>query len=449
MRLNNATKDRSFFSNTNFMNFINKSKILGGFIHLFGLFSCGGVHSHEDHFYEVINFLLLHTDFNIKLHLVLDGRDSGVNDGYNSLKKILNVYIKDSNNRLQIASIIGRSFAMDRDNRYEKTKIAYDSIVHGSSKSFELFDNESRILPLLSKMYVEFQSDEYIPPLINKFYGGFNFEKDSIFFLNWRADRMRQIVSSFILPEFNEFERAGLILKNSLCMSEYSNKFKDFSESVFFKEDIKNTLGDCFEQNNLKQLRISETEKYAHVTFFFDGGNNVFHKNKHEILVPSPKDVKTYDQKPEMSGFELTNNIISNLDNFDVIIANFPNLDMVGHTGNFESTVKACEFISLFVEKIDYEISNKVNKEDYILIITSDHGNAEEMLNFDGSIKTSHTLNNVPFYIKNYTNNYNFKLKKDLCELADIAPTILSLIGIKIPNEMLGRELVLFNQSLS
>jgi 2,3-bisphosphoglycerate-independent phosphoglycerate mutase len=276
-------------------------------------------------------------------------------------------------------------------------------------------------------------SDEFITPIINEDYTGFD-ENDGIITLNWRADRMRQIVDAMGNPDFQEFKREKYC-KNIITIAEYSEEIKKFAPVIFEKQSTNNTFGQIVANAGLKQLRIAETEKYAHVTFFFDCCNKVPLPNYKEILVESPS-VATYDLMPEMSAEEVTNQIISEIDNHDVFILNFANLDMVGHTGNIEASVKAVQTIDECVEKIVKEFDERNG----VVVITADHGNSEEMFDeTSGIMKTSHSLNPVPFCIVT-KNRKKFELKNG--SLSDIAPTLLHLLELEKPSEMTGENLI-------
>lgn len=430
-------------------------------IHICGLLSSGGVHSHQNHFFEAIQ-IFLENKAEVFAHIMLDGRDCSTDQSIFSLKELLEKF--GSNPNFQISSLIGRSFGMDRDRRFEKTKIAFDLISSGSDfKNFNIYENfhefesDEQLIELINKFHSNNISDEYIPPIALKKYTGAQ-KDDLIFFVNWRADRMRQIVSSLCGPNFNEFERKShpdKYFKKCFSMGEYSSEISNFCKPIFVKDDLDQTLGDVLEQNHLSQLRIAETEKYAHVTFFFDGGKNKNHKNKSQILVDSPKNVKTYDQKPEMSAKEVKEKIIENIGNFDVIIANFANPDMIGHTGNFDACVKTFEILDEIAKEIDSKLmqrSSDFEDEEWSLILTSDHGNAEEMFDFElNSIKTCHSKNPVPFSLKQYkkSNENHFSLHKT-GQLCDIAPTILQLLSLPIPKEFSGKSLLkeLYNKKI-
>ena len=424
MRINNEITNGEF--EKKFTPFIHSIQKLNGRCHIIGLLSDGGVHSHENHAIHTIKILLKN---NIKVcsHFFLDGRDVGPFTGLNSIKNILNEF-KNENN-FQLSTLSGRYFGMDRDNRWEKTKKSYDAIFDGIGQK------TSDFLSSIEEKYRKNESDEFFEPIVNENYNGFE-QDDSIFAFNWRSDRMRQMSQAIANKNFTHFERDHFC-DNFLSMAEYSEEISQYSKNLFQKESIQNSLGEVLSANNLKQLRIAETEKYAHVTFFFDGGIEKKIKNCDSILIPSNKSVKTYDECPEMSACQITEKLIEKSSDYDVFIVNFANLDMVGHTGNMNATIKAIRTIDDCVKKLYHEF---VEKFDGILILTSDHGNADEMFDLrSNEIKTAHTLNSVPFCI----------IKKEgefLCKdgsLSDISPTILSLLKIEKPQEMKGESLLL------
>jgi 2,3-bisphosphoglycerate-independent phosphoglycerate mutase len=424
MRINNEIHNKEF--DKKFSPFIESIQKKNNVCHVIGLLSNGGVHSHEDHAIYSIKLLLKN---NIKVfgHFFLDGRDVGTFDGLQSIKKILKEFESEKN--FQCATISGRFFGMDRDNRWEKTKKAFNAIFEG------IGEKTLNFIQSIKGKYNINQSDEFLEPLINENYQGFQ-ENDSIFTFNWRSDRMRQISQAIGDKNFIHFERKNFCM-NLLSMAEYSKEISQYSQSLYQKELMKNGIGEILAQNNLKQLRIAETEKYAHVTFFFDGGIEKKIKNCDSILISSNKSVKTYDQCPEMSAYEIVHQLIENSQKYDVFIVNFANLDMVGHTGNIEAIIQSVKVVDECIKKLYKEFVENLNGT---LIITSDHGNADEMFDLEtNEIKTAHTLNNVPFCI--IRNDQKFSLKNG--SLSDIAPTILAILEIEKPQEMNGENLIL------
>ena len=388
-------------------------------IHVIGLFSSGGVHSNYYHIIETINFFKKYNK-NYSFHMILDGRDTAPM----SAKK----YIKDIiENNIFITSIIGRYYAMDRDNRIDRTKKAYNLFFKNQYDYYY-----SSPIKAIEESYKRKETDEFVKPILLK--KNLVSNKDDIIFMNFRSDRMIQIVQ---MTENSNFFNT----KNIYTLTKYYPKFKG---NIFFKERyINNTLGEIISKNNLRQLRIAETEKFAHVTYFLNGGKTENFFNEDRILIPSLK-VNTYDNYPEMSAKKITNTILSNIKNdiYDIIICNYANLDMIGHTGNFESTIKSVEFIDKQLSDI-YKNIKKYNKN-VDIIITADHGNAENMINYVTSQPhTAHTNHLVPFiYIgKDFTINKNNKNPS----LIDISPTILKILNIDLPKEMTGISLLTKN----
>ena len=393
-----------------------------------GLFSKGGVHSHSNHLYHILEYLKKSEIKNIYLHLFTDGRDCSPNESYNDISELLR-FIKNSN--ISLASLSGRYYSMDRDNRWERIKLTYDVMVNGTGV---MSDN---VLSSIKESYSKDITDEFIKPIVcvnsNGTPEGLIGDGDVLFSFNYRSDRMRQI-SRVLTQEDNEKFGMGKLSLKYLTMTNYQKEFKNINV-LFDKENIKNTLGEVLSDNSKKQLRIAETEKYPHVTFFFSGGREKEFNLERRILCKSPN-VATYDLQPEMSAKELSLNFIREIEkeSFDFACLNFANPDMVGHTGDFDAAVKACEVVDIEVSKI----VDSAKKMGYTILITADHGNAEIMINSDGSPHTYHTTNLVPFIL--ISENRNFKLQDG--KLGDIAPTILDLMNITPPLEMTGVSLV-------
>lgn len=423
MRINNSMKSGEL--EKKFASFLESTKKRNNRCHIVGLLSDGGVHSHENHAVYIIR-LLLKNDIKVFGHFFLDGRDVGPFTGLNSVKNLLKEFENEKN--FQCVTISGRFFGMDRDNRWEKTKKAYDAIFDGVGEKVENFVNA------IEEKYKDGISDEFFEPLINQDYKGFE-SGDSIFTFNWRADRMRQIAQAIGDKNFSHFVR-NKFCDNFFTMAEYSPEISKYSTSLFKKEIVRNSLGEILSKNGLKQLRIAETEKYAHVTFFFDGGIEKKIENCDSILIPSNKSVKTYDECPEMSAYIVTEKLIQESENYDAFIVNFANLDMVGHSGNVEAAAKAVNVVDDCVKKIYEEFIEKLNG---VVILTADHGNADEMFDLKtGEVKTAHTLNKVPFCVVKKGERFSLKDGK----LSDIAPTILAILGIKKPEDMDGENLI-------
>ena len=395
-------------------------------IHFLGLISDGGVHSHTDHLKALIDVA---KNYNVEsyIHGFTDGRDVDPKSGAKYISELEN-YIKDSPTK--IASITGRYYAMDRDNRWERIKLAYDALVHGKG------DITSDIISTIKNNYKKGCTDEFIKPLINvdsndNPLATINSD-DIVLFFNFRTDRGRELTKVLSQEDNIEFNMKKMNL-HFVTMTNYDDSFSNI-KVIFNKSNINDTLGEVLERNNKKQLRITETEKYPHVTFFFSGGREDEFIGESRILKNSPK-VATYDLKPEMSAFEITDSLLEELDlgSQDFICLNYANGDMVGHTGSMKAAIKACEAVDKCVERV----VESALKNNYTTILIADHGNCETMINPDGSPNTAHTTNPVPVIlidkkIKNIKNGI----------LGDIAPTILKLMGIDKPTAMTQESLV-------
>ena len=425
-RINMSIEDGSFKSKKVLTDAFEYAERTKKNVHLMGLISSGGVHSHYDHLYELINISEIYNS-KVFIHGFTDGRDVDPKSSINDLKN-LEKFTQDKN--CELASIIGRYYSMDRDNRWERTKLAYDLICKGKGKKVSSFVDE------IKSSYNNNCTDEFLMPMIktdsNNNPIGVVSEGDVIIFFNFRTDRGRQLTRVMTQSDFNEFETNNERY-HFVTMTNYDSSFKGINV-VFQNKDLRNTLGEVLEKNNKTQLRIAETEKYPHVTFFFSGGREKPFNFEKRILKDSPK-VATYDMKPEMSAFEITEELILEIENKtnDFICLNYANGDMVGHTGSFEAAVKACETIDKCVKKV---ITSCI-KSDYTVLLISDHGNCDMMLNEDGSPNTAHTKNLVPLILI----NSEYKSISDGI-LADIAPTILKIMNIEIPSEMTQNPLV-------
>jgi len=429
-KITKLIKDKEFFDNAALNNTIDYVNENNKTLHLFGLLSDGGVHSHIDHLFAIMELCKQKNVKDVQIHCFMDGRDVSPTSGIRFIKKL-----QDKIDQIgigNIASIIGRYYAMDRDKRWERTEEAYDALTQGLCI---VRDN-----PVLAveESYNKNITDEFIKPILIKQENGrlgVVKPEDGIIFYNFRSDRARQLTRAFTDDNFDGFERENLNVKFT-CMTEYDKTMKNV-EIAYMPEEIKNFFGEYISQKGLKQLRIAETEKYAHVTFFFNGSIEKPYENEDRILIPSPH-VATYDLKPEMSAFELKDEIIKQIetDKYDVMIINFANPDMVGHTGDFAATVQALEA----VDKCLGEIINIIIKADGVAVITADHGNAEAMVDeITSSPITSHTSNRVPFIIVD--NNKKYNLREDGI-LSDIAPTLLEIMKIDVPKEMTGKSLI-------
>ncbi|WZL89613.1 2,3-bisphosphoglycerate-independent phosphoglycerate mutase [Salinimicrobium sp. 3283s] len=395
-------------------------------IHFMGLVSDGGVHSHINH---LKGLLTAAEEFGISqkyVHAFTDGRDVDPNSGKGFIED-LEDHLNKTNGKL--ASVIGRYYAMDRDKRWERTKLAYDLIVNGKGEPCQ------NAVEAIQKSYDEGVTDEFFKPIVMTDSQGNPVakvsEEDVVIFFNFRTDRGRQLTAALTQQDFPEQEMKALPLY-FVTITRYDETFKNV-HVVFSKEDIKATLGEVLEHAGKSQIRIAETEKYPHVTFFFSGGReNPFHK-EHRIMINSPK-VATYDLQPEMSAYELTDAIVPEINqkSADFICLNFANPDMVGHTGVFEAAVKACETVDECAKKVvDAAVAN-----DYSVLVIADHGNSEFMINEDGTPNTAHTTNPVPFVLV----DNDIKAVKDGI-LGDIAPTILKLMGVEQPELMTQKPL--------
>lgn len=418
--INKSIEEKEIYKNEEILKIINHVKENDSKLHLMGLISDGGVHSHINHLMALLE--LCHKE-NIKelyLHLFTDGRDVLPKSAYNYISQV-----EDKIKELKlgsIATISGRYYSMDRDNNYDRLKKGYDAIVYGKGKT------ELTIKEYIDNSYENGIIDEFFEPAVFDSEGMIS-ENDGLIAFNFRKDRLREILTALTNPDFNDMEVEKFSNLKTVTMMPVVESVK--AAHAFEDPKLINILGEYIEKQGKSQLRISETEKYAHVTFFFDGGKEVDYKNEKKILISSPK-VATYDLKPEMSAYEVTDELLNELENYDLVILNFANGDMVGHTGVLEAAIKAVESIDECLEKI----YNKVQEIGGTLIVTADHGNCEEMLDENDNIITSHTTNPVPFIVT----RKNISLKDG--KLGDIAPTILELMDIKQPEEMTGESLI-------
>ena len=427
IRLNKSLSNDGIKNNKDFLYAVDYAIKHESTFHLTGLFSDGGVHSHSNHLFLILDYLKKTSLSKISLHLFTDGRDCSPKESYNQIAKLIS-YIDGTN--ISIASVCGRYYSMDRDNRWERIKLAYDAMVNGVGI------NSNDILSSIKESYNEGTTDEFIKPIVytnGKDDPTLKIKNDDVVFcFNYRSDRMRQISKVLTQEDNDNFDMKKLNIKY-LTLTQYDQSFKNVLV-LYSKENIKNTLGEVLSNNSKKQLRIAETEKYPHVTFFFSGGREKEFDLEKRILCPSPN-VATYDLKPEMSAYDVSKKFISEINerSFDFACLNFANPDMVGHTGDFAAAVKACEVVDKEVSRI----IEAARKNGYTILLTADHGNAELMRDKDGSPHTYHTTNLVPFIIFS-ENNYSPKDGK----LGDIAPTVLKIMGIDIPNEMSGKILI-------
>ena len=416
-KINNSIADQSFEKNEKLQKLITNLKKTNKACHLMGLLSDGGVHSHIDHIIYLYNIL---TKNNIKtyIHAFLDGRDVAQKSALNFIKEDLN-----------IATISGRYWSMDRDNNWDRVKLSYDAIMSGNCENFDNTQNA------IHASYEQNITDEFIKPCKINNYDGIE-NDDALIFCNFRADRARQLSDALINDTFSEFEQSPNKFAHTLSFTDYSTKLSEIFEVLFPSEKITNSLGEIVAKNNLTQLRTAETEKYAHVTFFFSCGQEKEFKGEKRELIKSPN-VATYDLKPEMSAIEVGQNLRNaiNSNQYDLIIVNYANPDMVGHSGSFEPAVKACEIIDNELGLLEQEIL----KNNGQMLISADHGNIECMKDELDKPHTSHTTNVVPFILVTKENQHK-KLKNG--SLKDIAPTILNLLNLEKPTEMSGDNLL-------
>ncbi len=419
-RINKSIKDKTFFQNKEILKIMEHTKVNHSKLHIMGLISDGGVHSHINHLMALLEMCKKEKVDRIYLHLFTDGRDVSPTSAYTYIRKI-----EDKLKELQlgsIATISGRYYAMDRDNNYERLKKSYDAMVHGINKV------DIGIEEYIQNSYKENITDEFLIPAVFDETGRIE-EQDGIITFNFRKDRLREILTALTNKDFKEMEVVKFNNIKTVTMFPVTLSVK--AKAAFLDEELTNTIGEYLESKGLSQLRIAETEKYAHVTFFFDGGKEIDYPHEKKILIPSPK-VATYDLKPEMSAKEITDILLNELEKYDVIILNFANGDMLGHTGVVPAAIKGIETVDKCLEKL-YQ---KIKELDGLMIITADHGNCEEMLDKNDNPVTSHTTNLVPFIVT----KENIKLKEG--KLADIAPTILDLLNLPIPKEMTGNTLI-------
>ena len=426
-RISKAIEDKSFFENKVLLSAANSTKENNSRLHLMGLLSDGGVHSHIEHLFALIDFAKKNKVAECYIHCFLDGRDTPPTSGVTYLQQLLEFINKIGYG--SIASVSGRFYAMDRDKRWDRIFKAYDVIVNGKGNIY------SNIVEEIKNRYNNNETDEFIKPfLVNK--NGIIKENDAVIFYNFRADRARELTTALTSLNFKEFDISNRpVISYYATMTLYDEAFN--LPVAFPPEKLKNILTEVLSDRNYKILKIAETEKYAHVTYFFNGGEETPFKNEERVLIPSPKDVKTYDLKPEMSAFLVTEEVLKRIDSdkYDFIVLNFANCDMVGHTGVYNAAVKAVESVDKCVGKIYKKVSEKGG----VILLISDHGNCEEMVDKNGKPHTAHTTNPVPFI---FISSLKHKINTENGILADIAPTILKIFGIRKPAEMTGKILI-------
>ena len=430
-RITKSINDGDFFANSAFINAVKNCRDNDSALHLMGLLSDGGVHSHIEHMYALVELAKRNGVKRVYIHALLDGRDVPPSSAAD--------FIDAANAKLaeigvgKIATVLGRFYGMDRDNRWERVGKAYAALVYGEGvvtdnaaaavrKSYEQIDEDGKHI-----------TDEFVLPTVVE--GTERIKTgDSVIFFNFRPDRAREITRTFVDPEFSGFERKGGMQKvYYVCMTQYDASMPNV-DVAFKPQTLENTLGEYLAKNDMTQLRIAETEKYAHVTFFFNGGREVEFANEDRILINSPK-VATYDLQPEMSAVAVCDKVCEAIESgkYDVVILNFANCDMVGHTGIFDAAVKAVETVDTCVGRV----RNSTEKMGGVMLLTADHGNADRMLDTDGSPFTAHTTNPVPFAVigKECTLRSGGRL-------SDISPTIIKLLGLTQPEEMTGESLI-------
>jgi 2,3-bisphosphoglycerate-independent phosphoglycerate mutase len=427
-RIDNAVEDGSFAKHPILAELIATLKKSGGACHLLGLASPGGVHSHQDHLVFLANHIA-GAGVPVWIHAFLDGRDMPPRSALECLQQIEAGLKKDL--PIKFATVAGRYYPMDRDKRWERVTLGYEAIVDAKGEAAKTAKEA------VEKGYAAGQDDEFVKPTVIDGYKGMK-DGDGLLMFNFRADRARQILTALLDPRFDGFNRARVVkFAMAVGMVDYSAALNPFLKTLFPPATIKMGLGETVSKAGLKQLRIAETEKYAHVTFFFNGGEERVFDGEERILVPSPK-VATYDLKPEMSAPEVTDKLVDAIGSgkFDLIVVNYANSDMVGHTGNLDAAIKAIEAVDTALGRL----MDAVKKAGGALFITADHGNAEQMFDEKTHQKhTQHTLNRVPALLFNAPANV-----RSLSDgkLADVAPTMLALMGLPKPTEMTGHSLL-------
>jgi 2,3-bisphosphoglycerate-independent phosphoglycerate mutase len=424
-RINVAIRDKSFESNEALLNSLTYAQQNNCTLHLMGLVSNGGVHSHINHIKAITSLCAEKNFHNVLIHAFTDGRDTDPKSGYEFLKELQAHLDKTSG---KIATVTGRYYAMDRDKRWERVKIAYDVLVNGVGEKTD------DILGAIESSYAKNVTDEFIMPLINNNAVNTNIKDgDAVLCFNFRTDRCREITEVLTQHDMPEFGMHKLNLHYT-TITNYDHTYKNVFV-MYDKDNLDNTIGQVIAAAGKTQLRIAETEKYPHVSFFFSGGREVPFEKEERIMVSSPK-VATYDLQPEMSAYEVADKTIAAIENTapDFICLNFANADMVGHTGVWDAVIKAVETVDICVKNV----VTKALEKDYAIFLLADHGNADYEINEDGTPNTAHTLNTVPFFV--IDNNWKGTVKNG--KLGDIAPTILKMMGLEIPAVMKGDVLI-------
>jgi 2,3-bisphosphoglycerate-independent phosphoglycerate mutase len=433
-RIDKDISEGNFYSNPALTGAVDQAMANDGAVHLFGLMSPGGVHSHDSHIIAAIELAANRGCKKVYLHAFLDGRDTPPRSALASLQAADDAFAKHQCGRT--ATVVGRYYAMDRDNRWDRVQRAYDMLTLGEAPFTAANASDA-----LANAYARDEDDEFVEPTViqasNQDSAAIK-DGDAVLFLNFRSDRARELTRAFIQPDFDGFKRQAVpTLADFVSITEYAADIK--STIAYPTVHLKNVLGEYLESQNFSQLRITETEKYAHVTFFFSGGREQLFNGEERILINSP-DVATYDLQPEMSAPEVTDKLVDAISNkrHDVIICNYPNGDMVGHTGNFAAAVKAAEAIDESVRRV----SEAVLAADGECLITADHGNCEQMVDGNQEKHTQHTTEHVPFI---YVGNRSVTMQSASGRLCDVAPTMLALLDLPQPSEMTGQSLLRLN----
>ena len=425
VKINKSIADKSILNNPEIKRAFEYARTTGKGLHMMGLTSNGGVHSSLEHLFALCDIAKEYDLKNVYLHCFMDGRDTDPKSGKGFIAEVQEHCAKSVG---VIASIIGRYYAMDRDKRWDRVKIAYDQLVNGEGAKFD------DMVAAMEASYADGVTDEFVKPIINSTVDGRIKDGDVVIFFNYRNDRAKELTIVLTQKDMTEEGMHTIPGLQYFCMTPYDASFTGV-HILFDKENVSNTLGEYVSSLGMKQLHIAETEKYAHVTFFFNGGREAPYDGEDRILVPSPK-VATYDLKPEMSAYEVKDKLVAaiNEQKYEFIVVNYANGDMVGHTGIYEAIEKAVVAVDNCVK--DTVEAAKAN--DYEVIIIADHGNADNAINSDGTPNTAHSLNPVPFvYV---TANKDAKVENG--RLADVAPSILHILGVEQPKEMTGNCLI-------
>ena len=430
-RITKSIADGDFFENEALKNAVENCKKNNAALHLMGLLSDGGVHSHINHLFGLLEMAKKNGIEKVFVHCFMDGRDVSPTSGADFAESLVSK-IRELGTGA-IATVMGRYYAMDRDNRWERVVEAYNAMVKGEG------NKDTSAVNAIKKSYNDGITDEFVVPTVitdeNGNALGKISENDSVVFFNFRPDRAREITRTLVDPEFNGFERE-FFKTNYVCMTQYDASMPNV-DVAFKPQTLENTFGEYISRKGLRQLRIAETEKYAHVTFFFNGGVEAVYDGEDRALINSPK-VATYDLKPEMSAIEVTDEVVKRIEsgNYDVIVLNFANCDMVGHTGVFDAAVKAVETVDTCLGRT----IDAIKKMGGIALVTADHGNADQMLDYNtNDVFTAHTTNVVPLVM--IGEESGAKLKNG--RLADLAPTLLDIMGLEKPEEMTGESLLI------